>query len=46
MQYRPHFDPELSYKLDAVVTLLDMRIPRVVRWILRLYKRWLERGIQ
>jgi hypothetical protein len=45
MQYHRPFDPERSYKLDAVITLLDMRIPRFVRWVLRLYKRWLERGI-
>jgi hypothetical protein len=39
------FDPELSFKLDAVVCLLDKRPPLIVRWILSIYKRVLERGI-
>lgn len=36
---------ELSYRLDAIIILLDMRPPLYVRLALRLYKRWLERGI-
>lgn len=39
------FDPELSYKLDAVIILLDYHPSAPVRFVLRLYKRWLERGI-
>lgn len=39
------FDPELSYRLDAVIILLDFHPPWIVRVVLRLYKRWLERGV-
>lgn len=41
-----HFDPERSHKLDLLIILLDMRIPRWVRWTLRFYKRMLEQGIE
>jgi hypothetical protein len=36
---------DLSYRIDAVVILLDMCPPLAVRVVLRLYKRWLERDI-
>jgi hypothetical protein len=39
------FDPQLSYRLDAVIILLDYQPPWIVCLVLRLYKRYLERGI-
>jgi hypothetical protein len=39
------FDPELSYRLDAVIIPLDFKHSWPVRVVLRLYKRFLERGI-
>ena len=39
------FRSDLSYRLDAVIILLDMRPPWYVRLALRIYKRVLERGI-
>jgi hypothetical protein len=39
------YNPNLSYTLDAITTLLDKPVPFWVRWTLRLYKRALERGM-
>ena len=39
------FDKTLSYKLDAVLSLLDAERGRLWRWLLTLYKRGLERRI-
>jgi hypothetical protein len=39
------FDPKRSYQLDGVIFRLEARPPFPIRWALRLYKRWLERGI-
>lgn len=36
---------DLSYRLDAVIILLDKRPPWYVRLALRIYKRQLERFI-
>lgn len=36
---------DLSYRIDAVVILLDMRPPWWLRMVLRWYKRQLERDI-
>lgn len=36
---------DLSHRIDAIVILLDMRPPLYLRLALKLYKRWLERGI-
>lgn len=39
------FDQNLSYRLDAVIAQLDSQPSRLRRWVLRLYKYWLERGV-
>ncbi len=39
------FNADLSYRIDAVIVLLDMRPPLYLRLALRLYKRILERSI-
>jgi hypothetical protein len=36
---------ELSIRIDAIVVLLDSHPPTFVRFVLRLWKRWLERNI-
>ncbi len=36
---------DLSYRIDAVIILLDMQPPWYVRLVLRWYKRVLERSI-
>ncbi len=39
------FDKELSLKLDRVIIELERRPPLLRRFVLRIIKRWLERGV-
>lgn len=39
------FDKDLSLRLDRVIILLELRQSWYIRAALRLYKRWLERGV-
>ena len=40
-----HFDRTLSYRLDRVIIALDANPPRWRRILLRIAKRYLERGV-
>ena len=39
------FDKDLSLRLDRIIIELERRPPVLRRFVLRVVKRWLERGV-